>query len=215
MHSSAEEGLPGTLQDIVFHPQHHKKIKKTERQGVQCSVWAGNKKPISLPLRPWISHSSSRHLVWYRGNGNCTPAVGLLNGFHRCVCTLTHTMPHALCNKCKVSKPRKAGYVLTSPRAMQVEALGEGVRGGSTEHVQVVARSWDYTWTGSSSRTGLSGEGRWEDTSSRTEKTGTLSEDLWWAVPQRAEPALAPDWRAANQRERRPSRAAPHPFSSE
>lgn len=74
------------------------------------------------------------HLI--QGNGNCTPAVGLLNGFHRHICTLIHTMPRALCNKCKVIKLRKTGYVLTSPRAMQVEALREGVRGGSKEHVQ-------------------------------------------------------------------------------
>lgn len=114
------------------------------------------------------------HLI--QGNSNCTPAVGLLNGFHRCICTLVHTMPPALCNKCKVIEPRKAGYILTRPEAMQVEALG-GVRGGSKEHVQVVARSRGYTWTGSSSRTGISGKVKWEDTSSRTEKTGTLSED--------------------------------------
>lgn len=137
------------------HPTPHfrKKERKTDRRkgrvsSAECLGWE---------LEPHFPSSATLdksllfpvpHLI--QGNSNCTPAVGLLNGFHRCICALVHTMPPALCNKCKVTEPRKAGYVLTPPEAMQVEALG-GVRGRSKEHVQVVARSRVYTWTGSSS----------------------------------------------------------------
>lgn len=102
--------MPGTLQDTVFYPQHHKKKKKKERRkgrvsSAECLGWE---------LEPHFPSSATLdksllfpvpHLI--QGNSNCTPAVGLLNGFHRCICTLVHTMPLALCNKCKVTEPKK------------------------------------------------------------------------------------------------------------
>lgn len=127
-HSSEEEDLPGTLKTLCSIPGTTKirtgRVSRCRVPGL--GTWERN--PISFPcdlgqvtLLPCASTDT--------GNSNCTPAVGLLKGFHRCICTSIRTRPCTPLNKYKVIKMRKARCVLTSPRAMQVEAIKEGVRG--------------------------------------------------------------------------------------